>query len=460
MSEADSSQNNSKRISSDDLNEWKVYLKGQYDAVSDGRGGRDWDFDMQDQLELDQPSLERFSKLKRSLEFLKQELVPVWQVADQDALTHQRTRLRTAAAAIWLGIAAIVLAIIQLMLGELSPKLVKLFTFFEVVAVIGAAWAVLQGTMRGTHHHWLRSRQLAERLRNLKFASLGRASLWQDEAKWQEQVKADIESLNKITLHDAESWAVEEDNAVPPKTRLTNVEFDADELAAFVSYYRYKRLAYQQNYFRRQSKKAHAGAWSVRLKIALVAFCLSMVFVFAHGAMSFYDWASSSPTPAVNHDEADLDGAKVDQPDGSATNASGDQDASSEKNGAGEQGSKAEAKPTTSDDDDHAADSHVAKGHGGHSSWIHQTEIVLVGLAALIPVIAFGFRAWMAAFEHPRSRNLFRAKANALERPTQLIEEQQDDLPATLQHISNSEYFFLGEHREWCRLQLESEWYV
>jgi len=42
----------------------------------------------------------------------------------------------------------------------------------------------------------------------------------------------------------------------------------------------------------------------------------------------------------------------------------------------------------------------------------------------------------------------------------ELLDRDACDMNKTMHHISHAEHFFLAEHREWCRLQIESEWYV
>jgi len=97
----------------------------------------------------------------------------------------------------------------------------------------------------------------------------------------------------------------------------------------------------------------------------------------------------------------------------------------------------------------------AAQGHG-----LPLFDVVTISLAALLPVIGFGFRAWLAAFEAPRSRNLYRAKALALEDYMKRSAEAAGDVGQALAHIAQGEHFFINEHREWCRLQMEAEWFV
>jgi hypothetical protein len=87
-------------------------------------------------------------------------------------------------------------------------------------------------------------------------------------------------------------------------------------------------------------------------------------------------------------------------------------------------------------------------------------EICLIALAALLPVLGFGFRAWIAAFEAPRSRNLYRAKARALDAFIESNRADATDIIRAFQNIAHGEHFFANEHREWCRLQMEAEWFV
>lgn len=84
----------------------------------------------------------------------------------------------------------------------------------------------------------------------------------------------------------------------------------------------------------------------------------------------------------------------------------------------------------------------------------------LIGLAALLPVIGFGLRAWLAAFETPRSRNLFRAKARALDHFLLRGEAATSDPEQFRSLVADGEDVFINEHREWYRLQLEAEWFV
>jgi len=95
----------------------------------------------------------------------------------------------------------------------------------------------------------------------------------------------------------------------------------------------------------------------------------------------------------------------------------------------------------------------------GAEFW-YNISIWCVALAAVIPVLGIGVRAWFAAFELPRSASLFAAKHRALVRASAHLHEDSNDLGAMLRHIAQSEHFLEHEHREWLRLLSDSEWFL
>jgi len=83
-----------------------------------------------------------------------------------------------------------------------------------------------------------------------------------------------------------------------------------------------------------------------------------------------------------------------------------------------------------------------------------------VALAAVIPVISAGFRAWFAAFELPRSASLYGAKCRALVRLAAHIAKDSGDIAVTQHHMTQTEHFLEQEHREWLRLLCDTEWFI
>jgi hypothetical protein len=106
---------------------------------------------------------------------------------------------------------------------------------------------------------------------------------------------------------------------------------------------------------------------------------------------------------------------------------------------------------------------HRPGGTSGETSAIDTAGILLLVLAAAVPVIGAGVRTYRMAYEFARSASLFQAKLNALDRFRQGL---QHDLAATapdpaavLRRLWQCENFFEHEHHEWLRLMLEAEWF-
>lgn len=416
-----------------EVTQWRKFLESEFNhAQTNSASPRSWTFDIDDRPELQQMALERTPRIKRALQFLEEHVHPRLIEADREAQSRQASRRRIAWLAIWPGIGAVVLAILQLIFSHLMPSLVGFVAVTEILTVFLALLAVIMGFKWQSHHRWLTCRQAAERLRNLKFQALGWHELWCDESAWQNFVLAEIKIISGLTDHAAERWATEDD-VTPEIVTDPHCHADPTELRALCDYYLFKRLRYQKAYFDRQSKKADVHSWAARWKVSLWVFFASVVIVFLHGLIAVSIALFSPATEHASNHEHAPETTQV-----AATDAH-------------EVDEHAVGTPT------HAAES---THDGGHSSWLHNTEIGLVGLAALLPVVGFGIRAWSAAFEFPRSRNLFRSKSFALNELIEFLDIDSIDLMRTMHHISHAEHFFLAEHREWCRLQIESEWYV
>ena len=84
----------------------------------------------------------------------------------------------------------------------------------------------------------------------------------------------------------------------------------------------------------------------------------------------------------------------------------------------------------------------------------------LVAFAAIIPVLSLGIRAWFAAFELPRSANLFAAKHRALKQLTKQLQQDSGKALPTIHHLARVEHFLEHEHREWLRLLSDTEWFL
>jgi hypothetical protein len=99
-------------------------------------------------------------------------------------------------------------------------------------------------------------------------------------------------------------------------------------------------------------------------------------------------------------------------------------------------------------------------GSEAAASYFEAVAVWFVALAAIIPVLGVGVRAWFSAFELPRSANLFAAKHRALQHLTNSLQEDAGKVLPTLRHMVQAEYFLEQEHREWLRLLRDTEWFL
>lgn len=364
---------------------WETYLNA---SATDARSGgpRSWTFDMDDQPEIDwlEKNLPQLQRARAAMQALQATVFPVWKKEDAAALKKQKWHHRTAAIAIWPGIAGIVFAIVQLTYRSNT----MLLGLMETFSVVVAALAVIGGIFFHLHHGWLAHRQCAERLRILKFTALSWPELWSDFEAWKLRLKKEVAALEAMSTKSAHHWAQEKETLHPELPGAVACAVPLPDLQALSIFYRIERLEFQRHYFEHQSTKAHSRSWIVDIKLGLWIFGASVAIVLFHGLHSVF-------------------GAHAEHHDNELT-----------------------------------------------------TEILAIALAAVLPVIGFGFRAWLAAFEAPRSRNLFRAKAMAIDDYIARGSAGASSVNQTLNHIAYSEHFFNNEHREWCRLQMEAEWFV
>jgi hypothetical protein len=96
----------------------------------------------------------------------------------------------------------------------------------------------------------------------------------------------------------------------------------------------------------------------------------------------------------------------------------------------------------------------LASGQG-----MHTASVVLIVLAASLPVLGAGVRTWKSSHQYARSACLYWAKHDALENLAVKL-KQSADAKEILRSLWLCENFLEGEHREWLRLMLEAEWFA
>ena len=367
--------------SSEFIVSWVANLQNGLDEITSPqtRSPRKWTFDMDDAPEIEALPKDRFKIARAALAFLHETIYPAWKEADSKAIERQGWHRIVATTAIVSGITAIISAILQLVMAQLSPEAGNVLAHFELVAILVALAAVVAGVFLHLHHGWLASRQQAERLRVLKFRALAWRELWCDFPAWKERVLKGMKTLDSLDSVTARKWAEEDYSSTYTPDQLAGCVVPAGDLAILAALHRIKRLQFQQHYFQFQSRKANPRSRIADWKVGMWLFFATVLVVLIHRF-----W----------------------HPEGA------------------------------------------------------QFDACLIGLAALLPVIGFGLRAWLAAFETPRSRNLFRAKARALEQFISRDAAEARDPERFRGLVADGENVFTNEHREWCRLQLEAEWFV
>lgn len=95
------------------------------------------------------------------------------------------------------------------------------------------------------------------------------------------------------------------------------------------------------------------------------------------------------------------------------------------------------------------------EGARHEASW---ASIILMLLAAMLPVLGAGLRTVRSALEFARNNIRFRAKLVALQ-PLAARLQEETDVEATFRDLWCCEQIFESEHREWLRLMIEAEWF-
>lgn len=351
---------------------------------------RSADFDMNDGPEA--AVLAPFTELQSELEWLKSNLTTRWFEVDREALRCQWRHQRLARIAIATGTAAIILAVIQLSLKLTLPSLAFVALLLEAVAVAAAVIAVGVGIGAKFDRRWLGQRHHAERLRMLKFRSL--AQLWcLQPQSWRAWVTEQLSQLEGADdFGKVEQWS-REGEVEPDLASSVGCEPNANFARALTIYYRFKRVEFQADYFkrRRETYERQTDRWR---HLNLPVFLVGVFCVIAHFALEF-----------------------------------------------------------------HA--SRLAQAGGAEAARLWESLAVwFVALAAIIPILGAGVRAWFAAFELPRSASLFAAKHRALGHLVNHLKDDSGRVLPTLHHMAQVEHFLEHEHREWLRLLLDTEWFL
>jgi hypothetical protein len=252
---------------------WDEHLQAQLREPS-----RRYDMDMVDGPE--HKYLITYGELHDALTFLRAVVAVPYNVANSAAGAHQRRHRWLARTAILTGAGALMLAILQLGLLNTNPSWTEPAAYMEVVAAIAGVIAVAVGATAKFDRHWFIQRHLAERLRMLKFRSLGQPDLWCGKTEaWKKWVTDQVGQVREIAgIEAVKSWA-EGDAAAPLEPIPADCVADSEVLCAYSNYYRWKRVEFQAAYFSIQAAKYRRARPLARLGLPLFFMAITAVVI-------------------------------------------------------------------------------------------------------------------------------------------------------------------------------------
>ena len=265
--------------------EWAQHLRTRLAAEKDG-----YTFDMDDILE--RPHAAEFAKLHDALSFLDTTVSKPYHDADSNAIRHQKWHRRLAAVAIVGGGLAVILAIVQLAMPHGGSQ--SGVTFLEWFAAGAGAVAVSFGIIAKRNHQWFIQRHVAERLRMLKFRSLGMRELWcGDTDSWKKAVRTDLAKITSLlaqnqgtSMKRVEAWS-ESDTADSAEPAIAQCIESEEGTRAIAEYYRAKRVDFQAFYFAKQSTRFQKRVSYIQ-HAGLPLFFTSIAMVIIHSVAHHY----------------------------------------------------------------------------------------------------------------------------------------------------------------------------
>jgi hypothetical protein len=226
-------------------------------------------------------------QVQEALSALNEILLPVYTHADREALKHQKAHRRLTIISVMAGTIAVVLAIVQLAIVQLSAVVAEHVVWVkgsELLAVILGLLSVSLGIIASTQNSWLRERHKAERCRLLKFRFLAHRALWCQGVAgieaWRHELRCEIEQIQAIDRQKVKAWA-DVDKPSHALLPISTCAFSPAALRALVGYYTAKRLTLQSAYFHERSLRYEGRDRKLRL-LPAACFFLSVIFVLLH----------------------------------------------------------------------------------------------------------------------------------------------------------------------------------
>lgn len=263
-----------------DLSAWEDHLGEELKKAISNHGSRAGDFDMDDSPEF--AWLSDLALLRDGLKHLETDLLPLWRDADASAKKYLFRHRCLAKTTILCGTSSIVFAIVQMAVSDQMLSLHSFAVALEVLAVVAGATAVLIGVLTKGDRKWLCERNRAERLRVLKFKSLGWEELLdRNLTAWKNRLNRALVHLRKpLSEKDVQEWNKRE-HTNPELPAVKNGSDWNRTLASLEFYYRIKRLSFQIHYFEKRSEQHHAASRPWR-HLSVPVFLISTACIFLH----------------------------------------------------------------------------------------------------------------------------------------------------------------------------------
>jgi hypothetical protein len=283
-------------------------------------------------------------------------------------------------------------------------------------------FAVVLGLWAAVSKKWLVKREKAERCRFLKFGLLASPELWGDDRKREERqalfcdrLKKNLRTLDWQSLQDsvARGDKTFEDTTSRVAASIDEETIDRETLKQLFDYFQEKRLCYQLKYFERQAKRRRR--WDrVTRALPLLLFFASIGAALLHSLYEVDFFKSLLVEPLLDKFPA-LTPEKI----------------------------KVE----------------IQTHQGSYDPGPYNTAtLLMLMLAACLPVIAAAIRLLRTAHEFGRNTLRFRATSDELNQLLDRLEKVAD--PQTkLEILHKTERALQAEHREWLRLMIEAEWF-
>jgi hypothetical protein len=343
--------------------------------------------------------------LPRALRILAEVCKPYW-VADRKAITQQNEHRHITKFALAFATASVSLAIFQLpFLGQMHGWQELIFPAIEAIAVVFTIYYVRRGLKLAVQKEWLLERHKAERFRFLKYRwLLDLVTKSKDDSglnHWKSTAVTEASKILSMKEPDLVQW-MGENHRVPKDDKSLHSVLSKNDFDTILEYYKRKRLDRQVSY---HHKKSHAtqDADSRTKRWPSKLFLASLVVALIHFGIDILDTLGKLGgeyiSPRIAHI---VDFLRIP----------------------------------------------LAK----------ENSVILITLAALLPVAVATIRTYRSANEYSRNTVRFAAMYLELKEASDGLAEMPDNT-RKLRTLWQSEESLEDEHRQWLRLMDDAEWY-